>query len=187
MAESVTLLLRQYREGDPDALEQLTPLVYSELRSIAARFLRNERRNHTLQTTALAHEAYIKLVNPREFDWRDRAHFFAVAARVIRHILVDHARGRLSAKRGGQAVVVPLEEVWAVSRGRLEEFLAYDELLSRLGELDPRALKVVEMRLFGGLSVEEAAAVLGVSERTVKRAWGYGRAWLRKELRNRTP
>lgn len=183
MAESVTLLLRQLREGNSDAMAQLTPLVYTELHHIAARCLRGERGNHTLQTTALAHEAYIRLVGQKELDWQDRAHFFAAAAHVMRHVLVDYARSRHSAKRRGQAAAIPLDEAFAVSEDRLEEFLACEELLNRLGEESPRAMEVVVMRVYGGLSVLESATVLGVSGRTVKRDWDYGIRWLRRELR----
>jgi RNA polymerase sigma-70 factor (ECF subfamily) len=158
-------------------------MVYEELRRVAQNHLRLERPNHTLQPTALVHEAFLKLVAQRKADWQGRAHFFAVASQLMRRILVDYARGRLSAKRGGRQVKLPLDQVFVLSPGRCDELLALDESLERLGKLDARQSRVVELRFFGGLSVEEAARVLGVSPKTVKREWSMAKAWLYGEMK----
>lgn len=178
----VTALLARLRDGDAAALDRLVPLVHAELRRLARAQLRRERPGHTLQATALAHEAYLRLVGLDAIDWRDRAHFFGVAAGVMRRILIDHARRRRAARRGGGAPPVPLEDVDAAAPERPEELIALDEALERLRALDPRQERIVELRFFGGLEVAETAAVLGVSERTVKRDWAVARAWLRAEL-----
>jgi RNA polymerase sigma factor (TIGR02999 family) len=181
----VTLLLRQVAGGNQDAAAKLIPLVYKELHRVAEHHLWQERPDHTLQPTALVHEAYLKLVAQRNADWQNRAHFFAVASHQMRRILVDYARGRLRAKRGGKKVMVPLDKVFIPSRDRCDELLALDESLEKLAKLDARQSRVVELRFFGGLSVEEAAKVLDVSSKTVKREWSMAKAWLYGELKER--
>lgn len=183
-SEEVTLLLQQVATGNQDAVEKLIPLVYEELHRVAQNHLRFERPNHTLQPTALVHEVFLKLVAQRKADWQGRAHFFAVASQLMRRILVDYARGRLSAKRGGGKVKLPLDQVFVLTPGRCDELLALDESLERLGKLDARQSRVVELRFFGGLSVEEAAKVLGVSPKTVKREWSMAKAWLYGEMKS---
>jgi len=178
----VTLLLTRLKGGDRGALDRLMPLVHDELRRLARAHMRRERADHTLQATALAHEAYMRMVDLDRIDWRDRAHFFAVAAGVMRRILIDHARKRRAARRGGGAPHVPLEEGLRLAADRPDELVDLDEALERLAALDTRQARIVELRFFGGLSVEEAAVVLGVSPRTVKREWAVARAWLRAEL-----
>jgi RNA polymerase sigma factor (TIGR02999 family) len=181
-SQDVTELLDQWRSGNKDALDALLPIVYDELHSLAHRRLRGERPDHTLQTTALVNEAYLKLVNQKSVQWQNRAHFFAVAAQVMRHILVDYARTRQYAKRGGGARHLSLDDAPVLSRERSREIVALDEALKRLAEIDPRKSRIVEMRYFGGLSAEEAAEALGVSAITVKREWLKARAWLYREL-----
>ena len=158
------------------------PVIHGELRRIARAHLRHERPWHTLQATELAHEAYLRLAGVGQHDWRDRAHFFAVASGIMRRILIDHARKRTAARRGGNARHVPLDEAAMLGGGQPEELVALDDALLRLGALDARQERIVELRFFGGLDVEETAAVLGVSARTVKREWSVARAWLRAEL-----
>ncbi|HYG82859.1 MAG TPA: ECF-type sigma factor, partial [Pyrinomonadaceae bacterium] len=148
----VTELLQEWRRGDRAALDRLTPLVYDELRRIAHRYMRQERGGHTLETTALVNEAYLRLAGQRRVEWQDRAHFFAVTAQVMRHVLIDHARRRRYAKRGGAGLQVPLEEAHAMTRERAAELVALDEALEKLAQLDPRKARVVELRYFGGLS-----------------------------------
>ena len=177
----VTILLTKVTKGNEDAVAQLIPLVYDEMRRLAGRYMRRERTNHTLQATALVHEAYLRLVQQRS-DWRSRAHFFGVAAQVMRRILIDHARGHLRIKHGGQREAIPLEEGMVFPESKSEELLAVDEALDRLAKLDPRQSKIVEMRFFGGLTVEETAEALGISPITVKRDWNLARAWLYGEL-----
>jgi len=179
--EDITQLLRDMSRGQRDALDRLIPMVYDELREIAHRQLRNERSGHTLSTTALVHEAYLRLVNVNQVQWKDRAHFVAVAARVMRRILVDYARARSRDKRGGDAVRIPLTDVpdIAVADGDL---LAFDGTLDRLVAINERLCRVVECRCFGGMSVDETAAALGTSPATVKRDWAFSRAWLNREL-----
>jgi len=184
-AVDVTLLLKQVAGGNPEAAAKLIPLVYQELHRVAAHRLRHERLDHTLQPTALVHEVYLKLVAKRESSWQSRAHFFAVASQLMRRILVDHARGRLRVKRGGKQVKLPLDKVFIISKGRCDELLELDEALQRLEKLDLRQSRVVELRFFGGLSVEEAAKVLGVSSKTVNRDWSMAKAWLYGELKER--
>ncbi len=181
----ITLLLRQVANGNQDAAARLIPLVYEELHRLAERRLRLERPDHTLQPTALVHEAYLKLVAQRNVNWQSRAHFFALGSQLMRRILVDYARGRLRAKRGGKQARLPLDKVFIISRGRCDELLALDESLERLGKLDARQSRVVELRFFGGLTVEEAAKVLGVSSKTVKREWSMAKAWLYGEMKER--
>jgi RNA polymerase sigma-70 factor, ECF subfamily len=178
----VTGLLLAWSNGDKEALDKLTPLVYDELHRLANRHLGRERPNHSLQTTALIHEAYLRLVDQRNPRWQNRAHFFAIAARLMRRILVDHARSRRYAKRGGAALRVSLAEVGDVAEVRAAEVVALDDALESLAELDPRKSRVVELRFFGGLSVGETADVLGVSPNTVLRDWSTAKAWLHREM-----
>lgn len=180
----VTELLSEYREGNREALDRLLPMVYGELRKIAARYMRAEDVSHTLQPTALVHEAYMRLVDQRDVEWQNRAHFFGVAAQLMRRLLVDHARGRNRQKRGGGLQVVPLEDhdvAGPAPDGGLD-LVELDGALDRLAELSPQQGRIVELRYFGGLSIEETAEVLGVSTMTVKRGWAMARAWLHREL-----
>ena len=181
--QDITGLLRQLSQGRREALDQLMPVVYHELRRIAHAQLRGERAGHTLNTTALVHEAYLKLIGIDRVEWRDRAHFCAAAAGAMRRILIDYARARKRAKRGGEdAVQVPLAEGLDVAVERSEDFLALDEALTRLQAQNERQSRVVECRCFAGLSVEETAAALDISPATVKRDWDFSRAWLNREL-----
>jgi len=177
-----TLLLRAWAGGDRDALERLTPRVYRTLRRIAGAHLRNERPGNTLQATALVHEAYLELIDITNVDWQHRAHFFAVSAQIMRHILLDRARRRVAAKRGGHAERVDLDELPDLSGNRAEELIVLEDALNALAALDQRKARVVELRFFGGLSVEESAAVLEVSPETVMRDWKFARSWLQAEL-----
>ncbi|MCZ2154267.1 MAG: sigma-70 family RNA polymerase sigma factor [Bryobacterales bacterium] len=181
----VTTLLERWSSGDANALEQLTPIVYDELRRIARRHLARERKDHTLQSTALVHEAYMRLIGGSVAEYHNRQHFFAVAAQVIRRVLVDHARAVNAAKRGGGAQKILLENQPEASSGpeNIAEVLALHEALERLAGFDPQQEKIVELRYFAGLSIEETAAVLGVSAATVKRDWVMARAWLARELK----
>jgi RNA polymerase sigma-70 factor, ECF subfamily len=182
-ASEITQLLATLKDGDRTAAAaKLMPLVYDEFRALAARHLRHERPNHTLQPTALVHEAYLRLIDQTRVDWQGRTHFFAVGAQAIRRILVDHARQRKRQKRGGGAGRVTLDEAVALAPQRDEEILALDEAMEKLGKLDSRQAEVVEMRFFAGMSVEEVAEVLGVSKRTVEGDWTMARAWLMREL-----
>ncbi len=181
-SSNVTQLLHDWSNGDQEVLDKLIPIVYAELRRQAARYLRRERPGHTLQTTALIHEAYIRLIDQRNVRWQNRAHFFAIAAQLMRRILVDHARSRQAAKRGGSDIKLPLEEAIIASEGREVDLVALDEALERLAAIDQQQSRVVELRFFSGLSVEETAEVLEVSPRTVKRDWNVAKAWLRREI-----
>jgi RNA polymerase sigma factor (TIGR02999 family) len=183
-SHDVTRLLQQWADGDRDALDRLVPLVYAELRRVATRQLRNERAGHSLAPTALVHELYLRLIDQRAASWQHRAHFFGVAARLMRRILVDHARARLAGKRGGAVTLVPLHTVPDVpdGGGRVADVLAIDEALDRLTARDAEQGRLVELRFFAGLTVEEAAHVLGRSPRTIKREWRLARAWLYREL-----
>lgn len=174
----VTQLLADWGKGDRSALDKLFPLVQSELRRIAQRQMSQERPGHTLQATALVNEAYLKLAGQQGFDWQNRAHFFAVCAQVMRHILIDHARAHARDKRGGGAIQVSLNEALVVAEDQAAHFIALDEALRVLEHLDPQKGKIVELRYFGGLSIEEAAEVMNVSPRTVRREWQRARAWL---------
>lgn len=178
----ITQLLIQLSQGRGDALDQLLPIVYNELRAVAHRQLGGERPGHTLSTTALVHETYLKLVNVRQVQWRDRAHFFAMAGRLMRRILIDYARARKRDKRGGDLAAVTLDEGMIVSPERLDELVAVDDALTRLEQQSERHARVIECRCFAGLSVEETAVALGVSEATVKRDWVLARAWLNREF-----
>lgn len=181
-SHDVTGLLREWSRGNRSALNQLLPLVYSELRRIAARQLRSERADHTLQPTALVHEVYLRLVDQRQVDWQSRAHFFGVAAQVMRRILVDHARRHGASKRGGGVRCVSIDEARDVAASNEIPILALDRALDRLENVDSELVKIVELRAFGGLTIEEAAHVLRVSPRTAKRDWRTAKAWLNREL-----
>jgi len=180
--QSISLLLQRWSNGDSRALEQLMPLVYGELRRMARRYMAQQPSSHTLQTTALIHEAYLRLAGQEEKRWENRAHFFGVAAQAMRHILVDYARARNTGKRGGEARTVSLEEAAIVSKERAAGLVALDDALAELAQLSPRQGRVVELRYFGGLSVEETAEVLKVSLDTVTRDWSQAKAWLHREL-----
>jgi len=179
----VTQLLQAWSEGDRSALDRLTPIVYEELRRLARRYLRRERTGHSLQTTLLVNEAYVRLVDYKRMQWQNRAHFFAVSAQLMRRILVEHAR-RHNLKRGGGLQHVSLDEAGEVGGGRTTDLVALDDAMNALARLDPRKARVVEMRFFGGLSVEETAEVLKISTVTVMRDWSTARAWLFRELKN---
>jgi RNA polymerase sigma-70 factor, ECF subfamily len=178
----ITELLNALRAGDREAESRLLSAVYRQLREIAAHLMRDERPNHTLQPSALVNEAYIRLAGGTSRDWKNRAHFFGVAAQVMRHVLTDYARQRLAGKRGAGVAPVAIDEAFVVAPDRLEELLILEEALRRLGECDARALQVVVFRIYAGLSIEEIAEVLQTSPRTVKRDWQYGQAWLKAEL-----
>jgi RNA polymerase sigma factor (TIGR02999 family) len=178
----VTNLLIQLKNGNRDAQSRLIPLVYAELRRLAAVYMRRERSGHTLQATALVHEAYLRLAGQEGISWQNRAHFFGVAANMMRRILVDHARAKQAKKRGGLDQKVSFDEAVLVQPEAPQQFLALDEALERLAKRDPRQSRIVELRFFGGLSDEETAEVLGISVRTVKRDWKVARAWLYKEI-----
>ena len=185
-ATDVTQLLANWSKGDRSALEQLTPLVYDELRRLAARYLRRERPGQTLQSTELVHEAYLRLIDQRSVQWQNRAHFFGIAAQMIRRILVDHARSRQARKRGGTAYRVTLDEAIAAAPEQRDlDLVALDEALNQLSLIDPQQGRIVEMRFFGGLSIEETAEALRISPATVKRDWTMARAWLFRELSGR--
>jgi RNA polymerase sigma-70 factor, ECF subfamily len=174
----VTRLLADWGRGDRSALDKLFPLVHAELRRIARRQMSQERAGHTLQATALVNEAYLKLAGQEGFEWHDRAHFYAVCAQVMRHILIDHARGHARDKRGGGAIQVSLNEVAVMPAEQAEDFVALDAALCALEAVDPQKGRIVELRYFGGLSIEETAEVLKISPRTVRREWQRAKAWL---------
>ena len=178
----VTILLQQLRGGNRTVEPQLIALVYTELRRLASLYMRNERQGHTLQPTALVHEAYMRLTREQDVSWRSRAHFIGIAATVMRRILVDHSRARRAAKRGGGAYVQQLPEETAAYERQEEELIGLDRALDALAAQDQRLAQVVEMRYFGGLMVGEIAEVLGVSDRTIKRDWTFAKAWLRAEM-----
>lgn len=178
----VTVLLRQWSEGDESALEQLTPLVYDELHRLAHQHMRRESAGHVLQTSALINEAYLRLVDQPRIQWESRAHFFGIAARLMRRILVDDARKRNSAKRGGSMMQVPLDEVENLAQHQAANVVAVDDALQKLEAIDVRQSQIVELRFFGGLSIEETANVLKVSPGTVMRDWTFARAWLRNQM-----
>jgi RNA polymerase sigma-70 factor (ECF subfamily) len=183
-ADNLTGLLIEWRQGDRAALNKLTPLVYDELRRIAHRYVQRERNGHTLGTTALVNEAYLRLAGQKKIDWQNRAHFFAVTAQVMRHILIDHARRRHYAKHGGDAQRVSLAEAEVMSQERARELVALDEALDELARLDPRKSRVVELRYFGGLGLPETAEVLEISVMTVRRDWRAAKAWLFRRMKN---
>ena len=178
----VTQLLLGLKAGDREAESKLLDVVYAELHRMAGRFMRRERQDHTLQATALIHEAYVHLIDQRGKDWQNRAQFFGVAAQVMRRVLVDHARTRRTEKRGGGLHKVSLDEALLLTLEQSDEVLALDEALLRLSQFDPRQSRVVELRFFGGLTEEETAEVLGIASRTVKRDWSMAKAWLYGEL-----
>ena len=179
----VTALLRRLSTGDHSAAAEVLPLIYDELRQLAGHFMARERPGHTLQATALVHEAYLRLVDQDQADWKNRAHFYGAAANVMRRILVDHARARRAQKRGGETPHVALDESAGVSAEPMDELLRLDAALTRLGERSQRQVRVVELRYFAGLNVEETAEALAISPKTVKRDWSLARAWLHRELR----
>jgi RNA polymerase sigma factor (TIGR02999 family) len=180
--QGVTQLLKAWGNGEQEALEQLIPLIYSELHRLAHRYMERERNAHTLQSTALVHEAYERLIDLKEVSWQNRAHFFGVSARLMRRVLVDYARSRRYSKRGGEWRQVPLNEAVAVFRDRRTDVVALDDALRTLAGIDPRKSRVVEMRFFGGLSIRETAEVLNVSPETVLRDWRLAKVWLLREL-----
>ena len=179
--KEVSRLLVDWGNGDQAALDELIPLVYDELRRLAGRYMRRESQGHTLQTSALVNEAYLRLVDQRSVQWQNRAHFFGVAAQLMRRILVDHARSRSRAKRGGRALMVSLDEQAVISK-EVAEVIAVDVALKNLAEMDPRKSQIVEMKFFGGLTTEEVAEVLNVTSRTVEREWRKAKAWLNRAL-----
>ncbi|MCM3874295.1 MAG: sigma-70 family RNA polymerase sigma factor [Pyrinomonadaceae bacterium] len=181
-SDEVTRLLRDWGNGNQQALEKLVPLIYSELRQIAHKCLYRERPGHTLQTTALVHEAYLKLIDQRDARWQNRAHFFAIASQAMRRILIDNARRHTAVKRGGPAENLPLEEAATISLEPDPILLPLDEALTKLAEIDPQQSRIVELRFFGGLTIEETAEVMSSSIDTVKREWAMARAWLRQTM-----
>ncbi len=185
-SQDVTRLLQDWSKGDQAALANLMPLVYNELRHLASRYLRRERAGHTLQTTALVHEAYLRLIDQNQVTWQNRAHFFGVAAQMMRRILVDHAREQHAEKRGGGAPRLSLDEAIGLAGERGVNLIALDDALSALAAIDPQQSRIVELRFFGGLTVEETAEVLGVSPATVKREWSMAKAWLYREISKRS-
>jgi len=180
--DSITGLLLKWSGGDPAALERLMPLVYNELRRLAVRYLRRERANHSLQPTALVNEAYLRMVDQQKVEWQGRAQFYGLASRLMRNILVDHARSRQAAKRGGQQYRVSFDSDKQIGDNPQIEFIAVHEALEHLETFDPQKARIVELRFFGGLSIEETAEVLGIGHATVERDWKLARAWLRREL-----
>ena len=181
-AEDITGLLTSWRGGDRTALDRLLPLIQRELHFLALRHLARERKGHSMQPSSLVQEAFLRLLPDSDREWRDRAHFFAVASCVMRHVLVDHARKRSRDKRGRAPVHIPIDVAVVLSSDQVEEVVAIDLALQRLAAFDERKSKVLEMRLFGGLSIEETAAALGIGSNTVLRDWNFARAWLRREL-----
>jgi RNA polymerase sigma factor (TIGR02999 family) len=182
LAHELTQLLIDWSNGSQDAVEQLFPLVYEELRRLAHRYMRRERPGHTLQTTAVIHEAYFRLIDQKHVQWQNRAHFFAIAAQMMRRILITHAQSRAYAKRGGGALKVSLDEAAVLSQARAGELIALDEALKGLAVIDVRRSQVVELRFFGGLNNEEIAEVLKISPNTVTRDWNVAKAWLYREM-----
>jgi RNA polymerase sigma factor (TIGR02999 family) len=178
-------MLLDWRDGDQDALARLMPLVYDELRRLAASYLRRERPGHTLQPTALVHEAYLRLVDQTHANWRNRAQFFGVAAQLMRRILIDHARGQQSAKRGSGEARLSLDEALEVAQEKEPDLIALDDALRALAAFDPRQSRIVELRYFGGLSIEETAEVLGLAPITIRREWEIAKAWLYRQLNRR--
>jgi RNA polymerase sigma factor (TIGR02999 family) len=185
-SESITQLLARWEQGDKDALEQLTPLVYDELHRLAVTYLRRERREHTLQPTALVNELYLKIFDQQRTNWRNRAQFFGVAAQLMRRILVDHARAHRTTKRGGDRFCVSLEKIPSFGTQPDTDLLALHDVLNRLEQLDPNQARIVELRFFGGLTIEETAEVMGTSHATVEREWRTAKAFLKRELTRTT-
>jgi RNA polymerase sigma-70 factor, ECF subfamily len=180
--KDVTSLIRRFNDGDPQVAEELIPLLYKDLRRMASYYLRRERRDHTLQPTALVHEAYLRLMNQKEVHWQNRSQFFAVAAQLMRRILVDYARRRRAIKRGSAAPKILIEEAFALSKEAPADMLALDEMLARLAEIDVQQEQIVELRVFGGLTIEEVGHLLNISPATVKRDWSMAKAWLSREM-----
>jgi len=180
--QEISVILRDWSDGNRASADALLTIVYDELRKIAAQYLSKERSGHTLQPTALVHEAYMKLVDISDIKWQDRAHFFAVSANVMRHILVDHARAKRAAKRGGSAQRIEFDDAVSLSNEPNVDLLAIDESLKELAKFDEQQSRIVELRFFGGLTIEETAHVVGISPATVKREWSVAKAWLRRRL-----
>src|SRR3989442_13206909 len=181
-SHEVTQLLIEWSNGDRAALDKLLPLIYGQLRRLAHRYMSREHPGHTLQTTAVVNEAYLRLINRKRVRWQNRAHFFAIAAQLMRSILVDHARSHAYAKRGGGARKMALDEAMVISQQRAAEVVALDDALKQLAEIDPQQSRIVELRFFGGLTIEETAEVLALSPATIKREWSTAKAWLYHEL-----
>jgi RNA polymerase sigma-70 factor, ECF subfamily len=184
--DGVTQLLQRFSDGDARAADELVPFLYKDLRRLASYYLRQERGGHTLQPTALVHEAYLRLMDQKDVRWQNRDHFFAVAAQIMRRILVDYARRHQAIKRGGAMVKIPIEETFLLSQQAPGAMLALDETLTRLAGIDARQARVVELRVFGGLTVEEMAHLLDTSAATVKRDWSMAKAWLSREMARST-
>jgi RNA polymerase sigma factor (TIGR02999 family) len=182
----ITTLLADWRRGDRQALDQLAPMVYDELRRLASSYLKQERMDHTLQSTALVHEAYLRMVGGVDVDWENRSHFFGVAAQIVRRILVEHARAANTAKRGAGAVVLSINEELNTAQQRAPNLLALEDSLNALAAIDARQARIVELRYFAGLNVEETAEVMDISPATVKREWAVAKAWLYRELAGNT-
>lgn len=187
LSKQVSELLANWNKGDPDAREALMPLVYNELRKLAASHLRRERADHTLQPTALVHEVYLRLAEQKNVQWQDKSHFFGVTAQLMRRVLVDHARSHMADKRGSGFPKVSLNEAIVMSRERPAELLALDESLTQLASTDPQQGRIVELRVFAGLTIEQTAEVLGISRATVKRDWSLAKAWLMREIDKAEP
>lgn len=185
--QEVTGLLIAWSKGDQAAFDRLLPLIYNELRQMARRYMARRQPGHTLQTTALIHEAYLKLVEPRDKQWQNRAHFFGVAALAMRHILVDYARAKQTERHGGGAPTISLDEALTIAQERTAELVALDDALQELAKLDPRKSQMVELRFFGGLNIEETAVALGISAPTVRREWRSARAWLYRAISEGLP
>jgi RNA polymerase sigma factor (TIGR02999 family) len=181
-AKEVTQLLLDWSNGNKEAVDKLIPLVYNELRRLAERHLRRERPDHTLQTTALVHEAYVRLIDQRSVRWQNQAHFYAIAAQIMRRILVNYARDKRAIKRGGSGQKVSLDEALTISATRGTDMVALDDSLTSLASIDTQQSRIVELRFFGGLTIEETAEVLGISPATVKNKWSMARAWLHREI-----
>jgi len=181
--QEISVILKDWSEGNRASADRLLSLVYDELRKIAGQYLKKEKSDHTLQPTALVHEAYMKLIDISDISWNDRAHFFAVSANIMRHILVDHARAKLAEKRGGDAQRISLEDADSLSSEPDIDLLAVDEALNELAKFDEQQSRIVELRFFGGLTIEETAHVAGISPATVKREWAMAKAWLHRKLK----
>ena len=183
-SKNITELILAWGNGDKEAINQLIPLIYSELHRLAARYMRRENAGHTLQTTALVNEAYCKLVDQKNVQWQNRAHFFGIAAQAMRRILVDHARSRSRLKRGGDAKKISLDESALIPQPEVKELISLDDALTRLAQFDPQKSRIVEMKFFGGLSMEEIAEVERVSKSTIEREWRKAKAWLYHEIQS---
>jgi RNA polymerase sigma-70 factor, ECF subfamily len=181
-SKEVTQLLFDWGNGDQAALDKLVPIVYEELRRMAGRYMRRQNPDHTLQTSALVNEAYLRLIDQKNVQWQNRAHFFGIAAQLMRRVLIDHVRSHHYAKRGGDAVKVSLDEAAIMDQSRSPDLIALDDALNSLAAIDPQQSRIVELRFFGGLTIEETAEVLGISHATVERDWSVARAWLRREM-----